>query len=125
MKKVTQITCVCCPNHCLVTVDESAEPSTSGNQCPNGAAFAQTELRKGTRQVAGEIRIAGAETDRCTVETSCPVPVGSLPEIGAVLKGYRAEAPVVAGQVLIHQIAGTDADLIAVDSVPKKSGKRF
>lgn len=120
MRRLTQINCVCCPNHCLVSVDESTGNAVSGNNCPNGAAFARTELRKTMRQVIGEIRITGADTDRCTVETSCPVPVEALSQIGAILKRYQAEAPVSTGQVLIRQIAGTNADLIVVDSVPKK-----
>lgn len=120
MKKLTQINCVCCPNHCLVTVDESAKNPVFGNHCPNGEAFARTELRNHMRQVIGEVRIAGAETDRCAVETSCDVPVESLSEIGTILKHYQAEAPVAAGQVLIHQIAGTDADLVVIRSIAKK-----
>ena len=79
MKQVTQINCVCCPNNCLVTIDENG--TVSGNRCPNGSAYALGQIKDPQRQLVAEVRLLGADADRCPVKGDRPVPTSALEEI--------------------------------------------
>lgn len=118
MKKTTQINCVCCPNHCLVTIDETDKPVISGNRCENGLRYALGQLNHPERQITGEVRVSGGKSDRCPVKTDRPVPATALNEIQAILWEFTAQAPVFISQPLIRDIAGTGANLIASRSIP-------
>ena len=118
MKKITQINCVCCPNHCLVTMDETDKLVISGNRCENGYRFALGQLNHPDRQIIGEVRVSGGKTDRCPVKTDRPVPTTALDEIQAILREFTVQAPVTISQPLIRDIARTGANLIASRSVP-------
>ena len=119
MKQVTQINCVCCPNGCLVTIDESRDPPVSGNRCPNGAAYALSQLKDPARRLEAEVRIRGAAVDRCPVKGDRPVPASALEEIGRILRKFEAQAPVFISQTLIHDIAGTGVNVMASKSIPR------
>ena len=119
MKQVTQIHCVCCPNNCLVTIDESADPPVSGNRCPNGSAYALGQMKDPQRQLVAEVRLLGAAVDRCPVKGDRPVPASALEEIGRILREFAAEAPVYVSQTLIHDIAGTGVNVLASKSIPR------
>lgn len=117
MKQVTQINCVCCPNGCLVTIDE--HDNVSGNRCPNGSAYALGQMKDPQRQLVAEVRLQGADVDRCPVKGDRPVPSSALEEIGRVLRAFTAEAPVYISQPLIHDIAGTGVNVLAAKSIPR------
>ena len=119
MKQVTQINCVCCPNGCLVTIDESADPPVSGNRCPNGSAYALSQLKDAFRRLEAEVRVRGGAADRCPVKGDRPVPVSALEEIGQILRTFEVRAPVCISQTLIRDIAGTGVNVVASRSVPR------
>lgn len=120
MRKVTEITCVCCPNACQVRVDETNGNAVSGNRCRNGAAYAIHELNNPKRRVSGEVRVIGADVDRCPVKTDRVVPRETLGNIAQALDELRVEAPIYVSQVLARDIAGTGANLVACKTIPKK-----
>lgn len=117
MSRTTQITCVCCPRGCAVTVDDSG--AVSGNGCRNGHAYALQQLRDPLRRVTGEVRVRGAAIDRCPVKTDRPVPAERLAEIEAVLRTAVVEVPVYVSQVLLRDLCGTGANLVACASLPR------
>lgn len=118
MKSVTEINCVCCPNHCLVRIEEGVQTVISGNRCENGSAYALGQLREPERVVEGEVHLRGAAADRCRVKLDRPVPTGKLEEIAKIMREFWAEAPVAAGQLLLTDIAGSGAALLAAEDVP-------
>lgn len=119
MRKVTEITCPCCSNGCLVRVDESGGNAVSGNRCSNGEAFAIHELTNPRRRVQGEIRLLGGAEEKLPVKLDRAVPLETLNNIAEALSGLTAEAPVYVSQVLARDVAGTGANLVACKSVPK------
>ena len=54
-----------------------------------------------------------------SVRTKTPVSKTSIPQVLEALKGFRAQAPVAVGQVLIANVAGTGADLVATRRIRK------
>lgn len=124
MQKVTEITCVCCPNACQVRVDETNGNAVSGNRCRNGEAYAIHELNNPKRLITAEVRISGALVDRCPVKTDRAVPRETLSNIARALEELRVEAPVYVSQVLVRDIAGTGANLVACKTISQISNER-
>lgn len=119
MRKITEITCTCCSRGCVVCVDESNGNAVSGNGCRNGAAFAIHELSNPKRRVGGEVRVVGADTDRCPVKTDRAVSKDDLPNIARELQELQVEAPIFVSQVLVSDLCGTGANLVACATIPR------
>lgn len=119
MKKITEIICVCCSNNCVVKVDETNHNAVSGNRCSNGEAYAIHQLTNPKRLVNAEIPIHGAEIDHLPVKTDRAVKLEHLDNILEELKALHLEAPIYVSQVLIHDIAGTGANLVSCKTVQK------
>lgn len=119
MKKITEITCVCCSNGCVVSVDETNGNAVSGNRCSNGKAYAIHQLTNPKRQVNASLPIANGDVDHIDVKTDRAVKLEHLDNILAELKEMHLEAPIYVSQVLIHDIAGTGANLVACRTVQR------
>ena len=112
------VTCVCCPRGCSVTVDEAG--LIRGNGCRNGAAFALERLSAVPRRFVGTVRLNGAAVERCPVRTDRPVPPERLEDVERALRELEAEAPVYVSQVLLRNVCGTGANVVAAGSIPCK-----
>jgi CxxC motif-containing protein len=119
MDSTTQVTCVCCPRGCTVTVDQSGR--VTGNGCRNGAAYAQQQPQWPQRRVTGEIRVRGGAANRCAVKTDRPVPEELLDVIQDTLRTLEVEAPIYVSQVLVGDLCGSGANLVACGNVSRKT----
>lgn len=108
--------CICCPRGCHLTVDE-ATLEVSGNFCPKGAEYGKNELTHPVRTVTGTVAISGGEHPRLPVRTNRAVPKDKIADVMAVLHSFAAVSPVKDGEVIIKNVAGTDADVIACKSM--------
>ena len=108
-----ELICIVCPRGCHLQVDEANGYAVTGNACPRGADYAVQELNNPTRSLTSPVVLKGGLHRRLPVRTSCPIPKGSLMAVMSALDQIQAEAPVQAGQVLLSDICGTGADLIA------------
>ena len=65
------------------------------------------------RTVTSLVAVVGGEHPLCPVKTAQAVPKDRIPEVLAILRSLRAQAPIVMGDVLLRDIAGTGVDLVA------------
>ena len=108
MKKMI---CITCPAGCEMEVTEnSGRLTVTGNRCPRGAAYAESEIRDPRRTVTAVVR---SEKGRYQpVRTDRPLP---RPLINGLLntilkKSFPEAAP---GEIIIADIEGTGVNLIA------------
>ena len=116
MSEERKFICVSCPLGCglTVTLDDSGEVSkVEGNTCPRGASYAKSEVKDPRRVFASTVRVKGGKLPVCPVRSKTPAPKGKLFEITRAVAALEVEAPVKIGQVLIHNVCGTDADIVA------------
>lgn len=112
--------CIVCPMSChMEATDERGELSIQGNSCPRGAAFVKQELTCPMRMLTTTIRIHQALHPLLPVITSQIIAKDKISDIIALCKELEVEAPVLAGQVIVHDIANSGADLIASRSFQK------
>ena len=109
------VTCINCPVGCrmTVTLSEAGEfLSVSGNTCPRGAAYARQECTLPERMITAVIPVAGSETP-LSVKTSRPVPKALIRDVMRELSRLSPVLPVAAGQVVLADVLGTGADIVA------------
>jgi CxxC motif-containing protein len=116
---VDRMTCVLCPVGCELEVggDPAGELQITGNQCDKGVPFAQEEVLHPQRNLATSIPVRGTAAKMVSVRLTRPVPREMLFPILAEIAKLRPEAPVRRGQVLIADVLGTGADVIATRTV--------
>ena len=107
-----ELVCIVCPNGCRLHVDDEHGYTVTGNSCPRGAEYGHNEIKNPTRVLTSTVRLEGGLYRRCPVKTNKAVPKGRLLDIMQALNDVSLTAPVRSGQVVLHNVCGTDADVI-------------
>nr|WP_325305102.1 DUF1667 domain-containing protein [uncultured Dysosmobacter sp.] len=108
-----ELTCIVCPKGCRLRVDEDRDYAVTGNGCSRGAEYARAELTAPTRVVTSTVRCAGGSYPRCPVKTDRPIPKGEIQAVMAALAAVQLTAPVQLGQVVLEDVCGTGANIVA------------
>ncbi len=114
-----EMICTVCPTGCTLTVEmENGLPSkVTGNLCKRGASYAVTECTNPVRTLTTTVRLCNGDRSLLPVRTTKPVPREKLREIVRVLNGISVSAPVAGGTILVTDILGTGADVVATRDV--------
>lgn len=113
-----RLTCILCPVGCELEVDRAGDDlEVRGNQCDKGIGFADEEILHPKRNLATSVPLRGTASQMVSVRLSDPVPREMISPILAEIAGLRPEPPILRGQVLIPNVQGTGADVIATRTV--------
>lgn len=115
MKRSHTYTCINCPLSCsLELVEENGEVlEVSGNECEIGRRYAEEEFRDPRRMVTTTVKVENGILPLLPVVSTRPIPKSLVREAVKALAGVVVEAPVQEGQVILPDILGTGADIIA------------
>jgi len=108
--------CVACPLGCELTAlvgEAGGLAGVTGNQCRRGVAYAEAEIENPTRAFHSTLRVAGGTAPLVSVKSDRPVPKGLLLACAGATKHFAVKAPIQIGDVLVRDVCGTGADLIA------------
>ena len=118
MKKM-ELTCVVCPNGCLLTVwQEDGVTHVEGAACKNGVAYGQTELTDPRRVLTTSVAVKGGVLPLVSVRSTAPIPRAALLPAVAALKDLVVDAPVHIGD-LIYQDPAIGLTLLASRNVER------
>ncbi len=118
-----EFTCIICPNGCQLKVqydlynNESKVSSVTGNLCPKGAYYGKQELEEPMRSISSSVSVIGGDIPLSSVRLNKPIPKEKIFEVMNIIKDVRINAPVHIGDVIIKNILGLNADLIATKNV--------
>lgn len=113
-----RLTCILCPVGCELEVERSGDRlEVLGNQCEKGIGFAEEEILHPMRNLATSVPLRGTASQMVSVRLSSPVPRDKIFPILAEIAGLRPEPPIRRGRVLIPNVLGTGADVIATRTV--------
>ncbi|MBR2053750.1 MAG: DUF1667 domain-containing protein [Clostridia bacterium] len=112
-----ELVCIVCPKGCRLRVDEENGYLVSGNSCVRGAEYGKNEILNPTRVLTSTVKMEGGLYRRCPVKTNIAVPKGKLFDIMNALNAVTLTAPVQVGQVVIENVCGTGADVIATKAL--------
>lgn len=110
--------CIVCPSSCRLAVsDDSGEISVTGNTCKRGLEHGISEFTNPMRMLTSTVAISGGTCPRLPVISTAEIPKEKLREALDAVYKTKAAAPVKCGDVLIENICGSGADIIASRSM--------
>lgn len=118
-----KMTCIGCPKGCLLTVTKIGAGTTQedfkveGNTCKIGLSYAFKEMTAPMRVLTSTIRVSGGERPLVAVKSVPEVPKDLQLACMEVVKRTTVKAPVHAGDILIHDILGCGASIVAGEDV--------
>ncbi|MBR2066661.1 MAG: DUF1667 domain-containing protein [Solobacterium sp.] len=118
-----ELTCIVCPRGCTINyeIENGEAVHITGNACPRGKAYTETEIKAPTRMITSTIPIQGASMHQLPVITSAPIPKQDIFKVMDEIHHTNAKAPVKVGDILIPNVANTGIDILAARSMDKKS----
>lgn len=121
MMETQHLVCISCPMGCRLTLEkDDSNPlgyAVTGNICKRGIAYAIKEVTAPTRMVTSTVRITGAHLSRLPVRTDQAIPKGKIMACMDIINALTVKSPVKMGQVLVDDLFGTGAKLIASRSL--------
>jgi len=118
---VHETLCLECPLACLIELDldgAGAILECRGAQCKRGLPYAQQEIKSPMRVLTATVLTDGSSKPLLPVRTDRPIPRAKLEEGSAILARLRVIPPIKLGQVLLPDLMGTGASVIATDDLP-------
>ena len=115
--EVRELTCVACPMGCQLTasIDNGVVVSVTGNTCPRGKQYAQTECTHPVRPLTTTVKVEGGKHPVVPVKSADPVPKEKMFECMAALNEVTVKAPVKIGDVIVDDICGTGVKIVATN----------
>ncbi len=118
-----ELTCIICPVGCAIGVRYDPEReriiSLDGYRCPRGEAYAREEVLAPVRTLTSTMRIRNGALPLVPVRSDRPVPRESLIAIMERLAERTVTATVECGEVLIENVCGTGANIVATRTLER------
>lgn len=117
-----EFTCIICPSSCVikVRVEEGRVREVSGNLCVKGEEYVKKELLSPERGLTSTVKVAGGVLKLVSVRTSRQIPKDKIMEVMDDISTVEVAAPIGIGDVIVRDVAGTGADIIATRGVDSK-----
>ena len=102
------LTCIVCPLGCdlKVQLDGNKVISVSGNTCPRGEKYAQSECTNPQRTVTTTIKCDNGAV--LPVKTNRTIPKEKMAECMKIINNTVARLPISVGDVIIEDVFGAD-----------------
>lgn len=112
---MTELICIVCPRGCHLCVDENL--NVTGNSCKRGETYGKNEITNPTRVLTSTVKIEGSALVRLPVKTSVPVPKGRIFDVMAEINKVCVHAPVAMNAVILPNVLGLGADILATREI--------
>lgn len=115
MSETEKITCIICPAGCEIEVKKEDDEITnvSGYGCLKGKEYATEEAKAPKRVVMSVVKCREGEMPTVSVKTNRPIPKKEIGNVMEEISEVEVKAPVKIGDVIIENVAGTKADVVA------------
>jgi len=115
-------TCVTCPIGCEINVElqDSDVVSIEGSKCTKGQEFVSQELEEPMRILTTTVRMKGAKWAMLPVRTDEPIPKRLFFQVIKELANIELQAPVKISDVIVGDIAGTGANIVATRNMKRE-----
>jgi CxxC motif-containing protein len=119
--------CIQCPIGCHLEVDatDGEVLEVRGASCTQGERYARQEHVDPRRSVSTTVAVRGASVARLPVRTADPVPKGRVRDVVRAVRTVIVAAPVRRGDVVVHDVLGLGADVIATRTLGSRPQNRL
>lgn len=102
-----KLTCIVCPMGCSLCVkEENGKVTVTGNTCPRGAAYGESEIKNPTRTVTSTMRTEGGKL--VPVKTDRAIPKDKIFECMKIINENKAPLQNAIGDVIIKDVFGSN-----------------
>ena len=116
-----ELVCIVCPNGCALQIEgEGKNIKVSGQKCKRGQAFAESEMTNPLRTVCSTVKTAFPEVPVLPVKVSCEISKSKIFDIMQAVNTVTVTERIGTGDVIIKNVCGTDADIIATWNILKE-----
>jgi len=113
-----EMICIVCQNGCRLLVEKNGEEiRVAGAKCRKGEEFGRNEILDPKRVLCTTVKTVFKEHPFLSVKTSKEIPKEMLFPVLEELRKFRLGRKVGIGEVVIADILGTGADLIATEEM--------
>ena len=117
--KEYELICINCPRGCLLKILQNGEAlDITGNYCAKGLPYARQEITAPERVLTVLMKPEGADRP-LSVRTDRPVPKAMLKECAKSIYQEHPVLPIRYGDILIENLCGTGANVIATADMDK------
>lgn len=102
-----KLTCIICPLGCALTVVTEGKKviSVTGNTCPRGRKYAESECTDPKRTVTSTVKCIDGSL--VSVKTDTPIPKEKMTECMSLINKTVATLPIAIGDVIIEDVFGS------------------
>lgn len=112
------VICVLCPKGCLLAIkDSNGILEVDGHSCVKGLDFAKEEYYHPVRVLTTTLKTDAPNIPRVPVRTTSNIPKESMMAVMEYLKTVTVRIPVTCGDVILKDVLGLGADIIATQSL--------
>ena len=116
-----ELVCIVCPKGCTMKIEEKdGEISVTGNSCKRGASFAVSERTEPKRTVCTTVRTVFKDAPVIPVRVSAEIPKDRIFDVMREINAVTLSSPVGRNDVIIKNVLGLGADVIATSGVLKE-----
>ena len=118
--KERKLTCIVCPKGCDLSVESDSDGNIlniSGYTCKRGKEYAFAECTSPVRTVTSTVRCKDGGV--VSVKTTSPIPKARVFDVMKAINSVDAECDLKIGDVIISDVLGTGADVIATSNKNK------
>lgn len=112
-----RIVCTICPKGCILSVTEKSdgEYDIKGYECKRGLKYAHDEIISPARILTTSVLCfdKNGKKREMSVKSNKPIELKKLARAADAVRKLRIEREVLPGQVIIKNVEGTDADIVA------------
>jgi len=118
---VKVIRCIVCPSGCTITAtpDQSGNVNFEGYTCKRGLEYAEQEYYEPKRILTTTMRVENGFLPLIPVRTDMPIPKDKLKDALKEIANKKVQPPIKMGDILIENVLGMDANIIASRNLNK------
>lgn len=107
--------CMECPKGCGLSVDieNCRVVKISGNLCPKGKEYAESEIENPVRILTSTVFAVGLALKMIPVRTDSPIPKARIFEAMEEIKKIKINKPVSTGEIIVKNFLGLGVNLIS------------
>jgi len=124
---IKKLVCIQCPLGCEMEVKLNGKMGVmeiKGNRCPRGYDYAMEEMVDPKRILTTSVKVENGDIDLASVRTDKPIPKRLLKEAMEAIRKTKVKAPVRVGDIVLSNILGTGANVVATRTIKPKGLRR-
>ena len=112
---IRELTCIVCPVGCTLRVEikDKKVTNVTGNTCPRGKVYAETECTSPMRTITTTVRCSDGRI--LPVKTQNPIPKEKIFDAMKIINKAHPLLPISVGSVIIEDVFGSP--VIAVSNI--------